>query len=94
MMNAITAVDEGGTITLCCHNDGGHAIIAVSDTGAGVAREHHSAIFQPFVTTRLDGSGLGLSVSRALIESYSGTLSVDSEPGQGATFRISLPIAS
>jgi signal transduction histidine kinase len=94
MINAVAAIREDGVITLRCRAVAGYAVISVADTGHGIARERHSSIFQPFVTSRSDGSGLGLSVSRALVEGYGGTLSVDSEPGRGATFTISLPIAS
>lgn len=92
IMNAVAAVQDAGTITIRADAVAGRAIIAVADTGHGIAREYQSAIFQPFVSSRADGSGLGLSVSRALIESHGGTLVVDSEPGSGATFTISLPL--
>ena len=91
IMNAIAAVPEDGQITISSRLAGDHAIISVSDTGQGIAREYHSTIFQPFVTTRVDGTGLGLSISRALVEGSGGTLTVDSEPGHGATFTICLP---
>lgn len=93
LMNAIAAVTEAGTITIYGRAVGDRAMISVTDTGQGIARENHSAIFQPLMTTRVDGSGLGLSVSRALVESNGGTLIVESEPGQGATFTIALPLA-
>jgi signal transduction histidine kinase len=93
IMNAITAIREDGAITLVCRVQAGRVLISVVDTGDGIAREHHGAIFQPFMTTRPDGSGLGLSVSRALVEGYGGSLTVDSAPSSGATFTISLPRA-
>jgi signal transduction histidine kinase len=93
IMNALTAVSAGGAITITCHTRARNVEIAVLDNGQGIARELHSAIFQPFMTTRSEGSGLGLSVSRALVENYGGTLTVDSAPGRGATFMITLPIA-
>jgi signal transduction histidine kinase len=91
IMNAVAAMPAGGLITIHCFKAGDFAGISVTDTGQGIALEHHSAIFQPLTTTRADGSGLGLSVSRAIVEGYGGTLTVDSAPGQGATFTITLP---
>jgi signal transduction histidine kinase len=78
-------------ITIHCFCAGDRAAISVSDTGQGIARELHSTIFQPLITTRADGGGLGLSVSRMIVEGYGGTLTVESAPGQGATFTITLP---
>jgi signal transduction histidine kinase len=91
ILNAIAAMTEGGTLTVRSFVAGEHVLVAISDTGEGIAVEHHSAIFQPFVSTREDGSGLGLSVSRTIVESYGGTLTVESIPGEGATFTVTLP---
>jgi signal transduction histidine kinase len=91
IMNAVGAMPAGGLITIRCFLAGDRAAIVVSDTGQGIARELHSAIFQPLITTRADGGGLGLSVSRVIVEGYGGTLTVESAPGQGATFTITLP---
>jgi signal transduction histidine kinase len=93
IMNAVAAMPAGGMISIHCFQAGDRAAISVTDTGQGIAREHHSAIFQPLISTRADGGGLGLSVSRAIVEGYGGTLTVESAPGQGATFTITLPIA-
>jgi signal transduction histidine kinase len=92
IMNAVAAMPAGGLITIHCFRRGDHAAIAVSDTGQGIARELHSAIFQPLTSTRAEGGGLGLSVSRMIVEGYGGTLTVESAPGQGATFTITLPV--
>jgi signal transduction histidine kinase len=91
IMNAIAAMPEGGTLTVRSYSVDDHVLVDVIDTGEGIARAQQSAIFQPFTTTRESGSGLGLSVSRTIIEGYGGTLTVDSAPGQGAIFRLSLP---
>jgi signal transduction histidine kinase len=93
MLNAVAAISEGGVITIGGGVRAGRAYVSVTDTGHGIARERHSAIFQPFVTSRAGGSGLGLSVSRSLIEGYGGELTVESEPGSGATFTVLLPPA-
>lgn len=91
IMNAVAAMPAGGIITIHCFRAGDRVGIAVIDSGQGIARELHSAIFQPLTSTRADGGGLGLSISRAIIEGYGGTLTVESAPGQGATFTITLP---
>jgi signal transduction histidine kinase len=91
IMNAVAAMPSGGLITIYCSRVGDYAAISVTDTGQGIAREQHSAIFQPLESTRADGSGLGLSVSRAIVEGYGGTLTVQSAPGEGARFTITLP---
>lgn len=91
IMNAVAAMSAGGLITIRCFRSGDYAAISVTDTGQGIARELHSAIFQPLTTTRADGGGLGLSVSRAIVEGYRGMLTVESALGQGATFTITLP---
>lgn len=93
IMNAVAAMPAGGLITIHCFRAGDRAAISVSDTGQGIARELHSSIFQPLTSTRADGGGLGLSVSRMIVEGYGGTLTVESAPGQGATFTITLPLA-
>ena len=91
IMNAVTAMPEGGTLAIRSYAVEDRVIVEVADTGEGIARAAQSAIFEPSVTTRESSAGLGLSVSRAIIEGYGGTLTVDSTPGHGATFAVSLP---
>lgn len=93
ILNGVSAMPEGGTLTVRTYSAGERAVVEISDTGIGIAPAHQSAIFQPFVTNRDTGSGLGLSISRAIVESYGGVISVSSAPGRGATFTISLPLA-
>ena len=91
IINAVAAMPGGGDITIDCALKGAQVVLSVTDTGHGIALEYQEAIFQPLTTTRQHGSGLGLSVSRALVEGYGGTLTVSSAPGQGATFTLMLP---
>jgi signal transduction histidine kinase len=92
ILNGIAAMPEGGTITMRTRTCGQMGLIEVQDTGIGIAPAQQSAIFQPAASSREGGSGLGLSVSRALIESYGGTMEVSSQPGKGATFTVMLPL--
>jgi signal transduction histidine kinase len=91
IINAVAAMPNGGTIAIGCHVIGAQAVVTVADTGHGIPLEYQKEIFQPFTTTREHGSGLGLSVSRAIVEGYGGMLTVASAPGQGATFTMTLP---
>jgi signal transduction histidine kinase len=93
IINAVAAMPNGGALTLRCFAVDERVVLEVIDTGRGIAREHQAAIFQPFTTTREGGHGLGLSVSRAIVEGYGGTLTIRSAPGQGATFALTLPAA-
>ncbi len=68
-------------------------VVEISDTGAGIPAHDLPKIFEPFYTTRIKGTGLGLAVSYSIIEQHHGELAVRSEPGQGTTFRIRLPVA-
>jgi two-component system, NtrC family, sensor histidine kinase HydH len=89
--NAIDAMPEGGHLTLRVRRAGAHGIIEVSDTGHGIPADQLDRIMEPFVTTRADGSGLGLPISRQLAELNKGTLTMTSDPGKGATATLALP---
>jgi signal transduction histidine kinase len=91
--NAVAAMPEGGVLTLRSQALPEQALVEVSDTGTGIAREYQAAIFEPLQTTRAGGCGLGLAVSRQIVEQVGGQLTVVSAPGRGATFTITLPAA-
>jgi len=93
IMNGLTAMPEGGTLTLRTYATAERVLVDVSDTGIGIAKAHQNTIFQPMTSSYENGTGLGLSVSRAILEGYGGTLTVESTPGQGATFTLALPVA-
>jgi signal transduction histidine kinase len=69
--------------------------VDVSDSGPGISPEHLERIFEPFFTTKpaSEGTGLGLTICRQIASGLGGTVTVDSTPGRGATFRVTLPVA-
>lgn len=95
MVNAIQAMPEGGTLSLrtADHGDGGVAI-AVADTGVGLAPELLAELFQPFVTRKKDGTGLGLWISRGIVERYGGDIVAAhrSDGRRGAVFTVLLKV--
>ena len=94
VLNAIDAMPKGGTLRIRTRlGDHRHAVITVADTGMGMSEEVRKKVFDPFFTTKgEEGTGLGLSVSHSIIERHGGDLRVDSRPGEGTTFTITLPI--
>jgi len=92
MLNGLQAMPHGGTLTLEAKTLNGNCLIAVADTGGGIAAENQRRIFEPYFTTKVKGSGLGLAISRRIIEAHRGTLNVISQAGHGCRFEISLPL--
>jgi signal transduction histidine kinase len=90
--NAFRWTPRGGKVELGCVTSNGIAAIKVTDTGRGIAPAEREAVFHPFYSRRGEGgTGLGLSISRELAQALGGRLSVESEPGHGSTFTLSLP---
>ncbi len=94
IVNALQAMPGGGTLALATEDtaDGGVAI-SVADNGPGLGDELLARLFQPFVTRRPDGTGLGLWISRGLVERYGGDIRAANRAGGGAVFTILLPLA-
>ncbi|MDQ6608753.1 MAG: HAMP domain-containing histidine kinase [Bacteroidota bacterium] len=92
LKNALDAMEGKGTITINISNGNKEVVIDITDTGKGISRQNIARVFKPGFTTKKRGWGLGLSLSKRIIEQYhQGTLSVkNSEPGKGTTFRIVL----
>jgi signal transduction histidine kinase len=105
ILNAVQAMPAGGQVTLqtaLCNGGSGAGVeatmhtpmveVAVTDTGPGIPAKVLADIFTPFVTTKRRGTGLGLSVSRRIVEDHGGWITAESPAGQGATFRVFLPL--
>ena len=88
IVNAIEATSPGGSVRVETEDLGGRVRIIVSDTGLGIPPERLGAIFEDFHTTKRRGLGLGLAISRKIVEQLDGTISVTSQVGTGATFVI------
>jgi two-component system, NtrC family, sensor kinase len=96
VMNAAQAMPDGGDIRIKTgKNSGGYIYISVTDHGTGISAEHIDKIFEPFFTTKKksEGTGLGLSLSKRLVEASNGRIEVESIIGQGSTFKIILPVS-
>ncbi|RJP17877.1 MAG: PAS domain S-box protein [Candidatus Abyssobacteria bacterium SURF_5] len=91
LVNAAEAMPDGGEmwIRATCTSD--KADIAVSDTGRGISPENQARVAEPFFTTKPEGIGLGLSISRKIIEAHRGTMAISSEQGKGTTVEVFLP---
>jgi signal transduction histidine kinase len=93
--NAVDAMPDGGTLRILAAADalGQPLRLEIADSGSGIPAEHLARIFDPFFTTKEvgKGTGLGLSIVHGTIKEHQGTITVESEPGKGTTFRLTLP---
>jgi signal transduction histidine kinase len=94
MLNGIEAMKDmnpAGELTIKSQQENNHLLISVSDTGVGLAPEQADQIFKAFFTTKPQGTGMGLPISRSIIESHGGRLWPTANAGRGATFHLTLP---
>ncbi|MFH1020297.1 MAG: ATP-binding protein, partial [Pseudomonadota bacterium] len=93
-LNAIEAITGDGTISVTTRTgqDNNTVLVAVSDTGKGMTPQTRAEIFHPFYTTKPKGNGLGLAITKRLVELHQGEIEVDSTSGQGTTFLITFPV--
>jgi len=94
LLNAVQAIETQGDITIRTGRSDREAWVEISDNGRGIAPEHLTRLFEPFFTTKAvgKGTGLGLSISQNIVRKHGGRIEVNSNIGQGATFRVWLPI--
>jgi signal transduction histidine kinase len=89
--NAREAMSQGGTLTITACPDKNSVEVAIADTGTGIPPDRLSQIMEPLYSTKARGLGLGLAISRAILDKNKGSLRVQSEVGKGSTFTIRLP---
>jgi signal transduction histidine kinase len=92
LMNAMQATPPRGRVVVRTRREGDYAVIEVADTGCGIPKERLATIFEDFVTTKRRGLGLGLAISKKIVEQLDGTIAVASEVGVGSTFVLRFPL--
>jgi len=90
--NAVAATADGGEIEVGARTEGGRLRLTVVDSGPGIPEKDFEKIFEPLYTTKPGGLGLGLTISRTIVERLGGTLSARNLPGRGAAFTVELPL--
>jgi signal transduction histidine kinase len=93
LQNALEASAEGGRVRVRCAVEGTRARIAIADQGQGMTPDVLARVGEPFFTTRAQGTGLGVHLSRQLVQGAGGTLELSSTPGAGTTVQVTLPLA-
>jgi signal transduction histidine kinase len=97
LTNAVKFTPDGGRIDVRARRDGDNAVVAVHDTGIGIAPDDQEAVFEEFrqvgrnYTTKQEGTGLGLALTRKFVELHGGRIWLESEPGKGSTFTFTIP---
>jgi signal transduction histidine kinase/HAMP domain-containing protein len=98
LSNAVKFTPDGGTIKVSARREKDNVVVAVHDTGIGIAPEDQEAVFEEFrqvgrnYTSKQEGTGLGLALTRRFVELHGGRISVDSKPGKGSTFTFTIPV--
>jgi signal transduction histidine kinase len=93
-LNALQAMPEGGCLSISTRREGEQIAITVCDTGPGIPEELRERVFEPFFSTKVTGTGLGLPLVREIALAHGGDLSLQSRPGEGACFLLLLPLAA
>jgi signal transduction histidine kinase len=93
-LNALQAMPGGGTLRLEAVASGGSLTLGVIDTGGGIPAEVLPRLFEPYVTTKVKGLGLGLAIARRIVEVHGGRIWAESRLGIGSTFTLTLPFTA
>lgn len=93
LKNSYEAMAYHGTVIVRAFLEKSAVIVRITDSGCGISPEMIGHIFEPFISTKEDGSGLGLNITQQIITAHGGTITVDSTEGKGSTFTLSLPYA-
>jgi signal transduction histidine kinase len=92
MQNAFDAMPQRGTLTIASQKSNDNLQISLVDSGVGMKREIVENLWNPLFTTKAKGMGLGLPVAKQFVEGHGGSIRVESQPGKGSTFTVTLPI--
>jgi signal transduction histidine kinase len=92
VLNAIEAMPQGGDLTILSSRADGQLVVTFEDTGPGISEEMRARLFEPFVSTKRNGTGLGLSVSNEIMKAHGGSIEIAGAKGQGACIRVIFPI--
>ena len=94
LQRALDTMPQGGTVTLRGRRTASHSIVEIRDTGSAIPEEQLEALFEPMYSTGSEWTGLGLYVVREIVLAHHGTIDVQSAPGQGTTFTVTLPLVA
>jgi len=92
LLNSVQAIEGAGAVRVVLATKKDKVLISVADSGRGISPEHLPFIFRPFYTTKGNGTGLGLSLARRIVEDHRGQIEVESELGRGTEFLVTIPI--
>jgi signal transduction histidine kinase len=92
LINAVDAMPKGGVVAVSIARDGDALVTTVTDTGQGMTAEEIRSAFEPYFSTKETGVGLGLALTRKIVEDHGGTVDLESVPERGTTARIRLPL--
>lgn len=92
LLNAVQSIESEGVISIRARVEDGRLTVSVRDSGCGMSPEQVEKIFSPFYTTKEKGTGLGLAIATKVVELHGGRIDVESEPGNGSTFHVRVPV--
>ncbi len=92
LINSLQAVESKGTITIQAFRQEDHVVCSIEDDGCGLDEENIAKVFDPYFTTKKDGTGLGLAMSAKIVEEHSGSIEIRSRLGAGTTVSVRLPV--